>query len=42
MARHCRNREIRGRIGEGKRLEYRNGNNEQSNLNKEQDLILFN
>ena len=53
MARNCRNRGTGGRIGEGRRLEYRNNNNRQrrmieegneqiNNLNKERDLILLN
>ena len=46
MARNCRNREIGGRIGESKRLEYKNRNNEQnnrqSNLNMKKDLIISN
>ena len=50
MARHCRNRKIGNRIGEGRRLEY-GGNkgqkriergNRKQNLNRERDLILFN
>ena len=49
LARNCRNRRIENKIGEKRRLEYRNnrqrlmieeGNN--SNLNRDQDLILFN
>ena len=53
IVKHCRNREIRNRIGEGKRLEYRNGNNEQrriikegnrqnNNLSRYRDLIVLN
>ena len=34
LARNCRNKGIRGRIGEGKRLKY-SRNNRQSNLNRE-------
>jgi len=40
LARNCRNR--RNEIGEGRRLEYGQGNNEQSNLNGEGNLIVFN
>jgi len=39
LARNCRNRE--NRIEEGRRLEYRQGDNRQNNLNREQDLILL-
>jgi len=39
LARNCRNRE--NRIGEGRRLEYGQGDNRQNNLNREQDLILL-
>jgi len=50
MARHCRNREIGNRIGEGRRLEYGGnkgqkrieGGNRKQNLNRERDLILLN
>ena len=35
LARNCRNRETRGRIGQGRKLEYRNEYNKQSNLNRE-------
>jgi len=51
IAKNCRNREIRDRIGEGKRLEYGGNNrqkrmieegNEQSNLNRKLNLILLN
>jgi len=46
LARNCRNRRIGNRIGEGKRLEYRRQRREkkgkrQSNLNGEEDLIVF-
>ena len=46
LTRNCRNREIGGRIGEDKRLEYRQklaikGNNEQ-NLNGEGNLVVLN
>ena len=53
LARHCRNRGIGNRIGEGRRLEYGSrenngqrrirggGNKQQNNLNGEQDLILL-
>jgi len=46
LARNCRNRRIGNRIGEGKRLEYRGQRREkkgkrQSNLNGEEDLIVF-
>ena len=39
LVRNCRNRE--NRIGEGRRLEYGQGDNRQNNLNREQDLILL-
>jgi len=51
MARNCRNRGTENRIGEGRRLEYRQnnrqklmikGNNGQNNLNGEKDLVVFN
>ena len=47
MARNYRNRETRNRIGEGRRLEYRQrlmieGNNRQENLNGEKDLVVLN
>jgi len=53
LARSCRNRDTGGRIGKERRLEYRNGNNEQkerieggnknnSNLKRNQDLMLLN
>ena len=51
LARNCRNREIEGRIGQEKMLEYRNenngqkrmkGENGQENLNEEEKLIVFN
>jgi len=51
LARNCRNREIEGRIGQEKMLEYRNenngqkrmkGENGQENLNEEENLIVFN
>ena len=51
MAKNCRNRGTEKRIGEGRRLEYRQnnrqklmikGNNEQNNLNGEGDLVVFN
>jgi len=51
MARNCRNRGTGNRIGEGRRLEYRqnNGqrlmieeNNRQCNLNGEGDLVVLN
>ena len=32
LARNCRNRETEGRIGEKRRLEYRNGNNKQRKI----------
>jgi len=49
LARNCKNRGTAGRIREEIRLEYRNneqrrmieGENKQSNLNGEQDLILL-
>jgi len=51
LARNCRNRGIGNRIGEGRKLEYRQnngqrlmieGNNRQSNLNREGDLVVLN
>ena len=44
--RHCRNREIGNRIGKERRLEYgeqgrEEEGKEQSNLNREGDLIVF-
>ena len=46
LARNCRNRGMRNRIGEGRRLEYRQklmieGNNRQNNLNGEGDLVVL-
>jgi len=48
LARHCRNKGIEEKIGQGRRLEYGNesnrktkGGNGQENLNGEQDLILL-
>jgi len=46
LARNCRNRRIENRIGEGRRLEYgqglrTKGNNGQSNLNRERDLVVL-
>jgi len=51
MAQHCRNREARNRIEEGRRLEYESsknngqrrieGRNEPNNLNGKGDLIVF-
>jgi len=34
MARNCRNRRIGGRIGEGRRLEYGDGNNRHRRITK--------
>ena len=42
LARNCRNRRTGNKIEEGRRLEYGQGNNEQSNLNGEGNLIVFN
>jgi len=43
LVRNCRNRRIKNRIGEGRRLEYRgNGSDRQSNLKEKKDLIVFN
>jgi len=42
MARNCRNRRMRNRIEESRRLEYGQGDNRQNNLNGERDLILLN
>jgi len=52
LARNCRNKEIRGRIGKGRKLEYGNGNNRQrrvsergnrqnNNLNGNKNLIVL-
>ena len=53
IAKNCRNRGAGERVGEGRRLEYGNGNNKQrliieggnrqgnNNLNRERDLIVF-
>jgi len=41
LARNCKNREMRNRIGKGRGLEYRQ-DNEQNNLNGKRDLIVFN
>jgi len=46
LVRHCRNREIGNRIGKERRLEYgeqgrEEEGKEQSNLNREGDLIVF-
>jgi len=50
LARNCRNRGIENRIEEGRRLEYEQNNgqrlmieeeNEQSNLNRDGDLIVL-
>ena len=46
LARNCMNRGIENRIGEGRRLEYRQrltieGNNGQCNLNEEEDLVVL-
>ena len=52
LARNCRNRRTENRIGEGRRLEYKQENNRQilmikegnglNNLNGKRDLIVFN
>jgi len=47
LARNCRNRGIKNRIGDGRRLEYKQRlrmeeNNGHSNLNKEGDLVVLN
>jgi len=51
LARNCRNRGIGNRIGEGRKLGYGQnngqrlmieGNNRQSNLNRERDLVVLN
>ena len=42
LARNCRNRGMENRIGEERRLEYGQGNNGQSNLNGEGDLVVLN
>ena len=42
LVRNCRVRGIGGKIGKERRLEYRNKNIEQSNLNKKEDLIILN
>ena len=41
LARNCRNRETKGRIGKGRRLECGDRNNGQSNLNREGNLIVL-
>ena len=41
LAKNCKNR-IENRIGKGKRLEYRNKNNGQNNLNGKGDLVVLN
>ena len=40
LAKNCRNRGTRGKIGEDRRLKY-NKNQGQSNLNREGDLIIL-
>ena len=40
LAKNCKNKE--NRIGKGRRLEYKNENQGQSNLNGERDLIVLN
>jgi len=42
LTRSCRNKDTGNRIREDRRLEYEQGNNEQSNLNRDGDLIVFN
>ena len=42
LARNCKNRRIGNRIGEGIKLEYRNKNNRQNNLNGDRELIVLN
>jgi len=42
LTRSCRNKGTGNRIREDRRLEYEQGNNEQSNLNRDGDLIVFN
>jgi len=46
LERHCRNRGVGNRIGDGRRLKYsqrlRIEENGQSNLNGERDLVVFN
>ena len=41
LARNCRNRRIEDKIGKSKRLEYKNKNNRQNNLNRDRDLIVL-
>ena len=41
LARNCRNREIESRIRESRKLEYKNRNNRQNNLNGEGGLIIL-
>ena len=42
LVRNYRNKRIENRTGKRRRLEYRdNGNNRQSNLKEERDLIIF-
>ena len=40
LARNCRNRRTKGRIREGRRLEYMN-NGQENNLNRDRDLIVL-
>ena len=46
LVRNCRNRGMGNKIGEGRRLEYRQRivkrNNRQNNLNREEDLVALN
>jgi len=42
LARNFSNRGIRNKIGKGRRLKYRQGNNRQCNLNREGDLVVLN
>ena len=43
LAKNCRNRRIEESIRQGRRLEYReNENNRQNNLNKDRDLMVIN
>ena len=37
LVRNCRNRGIGGRIGEGRKLEYENGNNRQKRMTEEEN-----
>jgi len=42
LVRNCKNKGTKGRIRKGRRLEYGDRNNGQSNLNRKGNLIVFN